>query len=236
MEPVKLSYARARRRRWPWVVVGAVCLACAMLAGYRLWLRPNWPQIQAWYAMRQCLNYTAPASEAAGQPLCWTRFKDMGSPSTDSVPFLHERRMSDGSRRLVVITAYHYADDRRPRPDEFDPLHRKTQEELEYEKNPDKRPAHYLDFEFYALRTDHPEFHNFDGWLGNPPGRWAMGLAYRFKLCNGQPDPNDRSHFTIVYELDADRGTIDGWLMDDGTVQLKVRDGPALEWVESNGA
>jgi hypothetical protein len=43
----------------------------------------------------------------------------------------------------------------------------------------------------------------------------------------GQPDPKDESHFTIQYRLNDQSGTIDGWLADDGSVQMKVRDGPA---------
>lgn len=39
-------------------------------------------------------------------------------------------------------------------------------------------------------------------------------------------DPNDESHLTIIYETVRGDGTIDGWLMDDGSVKLEVRDGP----------
>jgi hypothetical protein len=42
----------------------------------------------------------------------------------------------------------------------------------------------------------------------------------------GQLDPRDASHFTIGYEHDGKPGTIDGWLMNDDTVKLEVRDGP----------
>ena len=46
------------------------------------------------------------------------------------------------------------------------------------------------------------------------------------KLYAGQPDPNDRTHFTIRYEAAGQEGIIDGWLKDDDTVRLVVRDGP----------
>ena len=42
----------------------------------------------------------------------------------------------------------------------------------------------------------------------------------------GQPDANDESHFTIDYQTPAGRGTIDGWLRADDSVNLVVRDGP----------
>jgi|SRR5665213_1486960 len=44
----------------------------------------------------------------------------------------------------------------------------------------------------------------------------------------GQPDPVDSTHFTIGYEEDGKKGTIDGWLQDDDTVKMQVRDGPAM--------
>ena len=43
----------------------------------------------------------------------------------------------------------------------------------------------------------------------------------------GQPDPIDLSHFTIKYEIDNIPGTIDGWLQNDDTDKLQIRDGPA---------
>lgn len=40
----------------------------------------------------------------------------------------------------------------------------------------------------------------------------------------GTPDPSDPSHFTIDYELDGQRHTLDGWLRDDDTVVIESRD------------
>ena len=47
-------------------------------------------------------------------------------------------------------------------------------------------------------------------------------------LYAGQPDPNDKSHFTLAYTLNGKPGTIDGWLNDDDTVKLEVRAGSRL--------
>lgn len=79
-------------------------------------------------------------------------------------------------------------------------------------------------------------------WTWGPDGRREFRAGFR--LFAGQPDDNDRSHFTIGYEFrrfaidDQERfsdesppwvrGTIDGWLRDNDTVELKVRDGPLL--------
>jgi hypothetical protein len=49
------------------------------------------------------------------------------------------------------------------------------------------------------------------------------------RLFWGQVDPDHADHFTIGYLLNDQPGTIDGWLKDDGQVDLRVRDGPATK-------
>jgi len=46
------------------------------------------------------------------------------------------------------------------------------------------------------------------------------------RLYAGQPDPADPSHFTIGYDMNGKPGTIDGWLENDRSVEIQVRDGP----------
>lgn len=50
------------------------------------------------------------------------------------------------------------------------------------------------------------------------------------RLFAGQPDPDDLTHFTIGYEYDGRRGTIDGYLQDAGRdgeeIRFVVRDVP----------
>ena len=46
----------------------------------------------------------------------------------------------------------------------------------------------------------------------------------RLKWYAGHVDPNDTSHLTIDYELNGNSFTVDGWLRDDDTVALKIRD------------
>ncbi len=47
------------------------------------------------------------------------------------------------------------------------------------------------------------------------------------RLFAGQRDPSDPAHFTLAYELEGQKGTIDGWLQNDKHVNLQIRDGPA---------
>jgi hypothetical protein len=69
----------------------------------------------------------------------------------------------------------------------------------------------------------------------DPPDAGRILIAHdldattrHLRIFAGQPDGDDGSHFTIVYESQGQRGTIDGWLRDDDTVRMKVRDGPAV--------
>jgi hypothetical protein len=55
----------------------------------------------------------------------------------------------------------------------------------------------------------------------------SMALRHGpIRLHGGTVDPGDDSHFTIAYDTVRGDGTIDGWLMNDGSVKLEVRDGP----------
>jgi hypothetical protein len=49
----------------------------------------------------------------------------------------------------------------------------------------------------------------------------------RLKVFAGQSDLFDESHFTIGYAVDDEAGIIDGWLQDNDTVKLTVRNTPA---------
>jgi hypothetical protein len=51
-----------------------------------------------------------------------------------------------------------------------------------------------------------------------PPGK-----SLRFYA--GQADPKDPSHFTIDYDFDGQRGTIDGWLTDDDFLRIRPQAG-----------
>jgi len=61
----------------------------------------------------------------------------------------------------------------------------------------------------------------------------SLGMPFEqndsLRIYAGQPDPADHSHFTIGYEMNSRSGIIDGWLQDDDSVKLKVRDGPATQ-------
>jgi hypothetical protein len=121
--------------------------------------------------------------------------------------FLHERRTAGGARRLVVL--------------------RRTP--------PGWRQSWDIPLSFTATLID-------------PAGAWGRPVATTalmadavpaafgdgtpggpsLRLYAGRADPEDESHFTIDYESDGTKGTLDGWLRDrpgDGS----TAPGPILE-------
>jgi hypothetical protein len=51
----------------------------------------------------------------------------------------------------------------------------------------------------------------------------AAGKSLRFYA--GQADPKDPSHFTVDYDFDGQRGTIEGWLTDDDFLRIRPQGG-----------
>ena len=60
-------------------------------------------------------------------------------------------------------------------------------------------------------------------------GVMLLPHAGHLQMFFGQPDSADAAHFTIKYDIDNIPGTIDGWLQNDDTVKLQIRDGPAMQ-------
>jgi hypothetical protein len=72
------------------------------------------------------------------------------------------------------------------------------------------------------------DWHALPQWDGNgtffKPG---FEKARRLRVFAATADPADPAHFTLDYEMDGQRGTIDGTFQDDGDVTFKIRSGPA---------
>ncbi|MBC8105599.1 MAG: hypothetical protein H7Z14_03335 [Anaerolineae bacterium] len=54
---------------------------------------------------------------------------------------------------------------------------------------------------------------------------WVMGHP-TMRIVRSAIDARDSSHFTIDYELNGEKGIIDGWLLSESSATLEVRDGP----------
>jgi hypothetical protein len=56
---------------------------------------------------------------------------------------------------------------------------------------------------------------------------WAPASGQHMRIFAGQADPADPSRFTIDYQASDGRGTIEGRLRSDDTVEMKIASGPA---------
>jgi hypothetical protein len=100
----------------------------------------------------------------------------------------------------------------------------------------------YLGYHYDSLHAGRYAVIHPYGWDGEPPASRTQQTsavsdrtidlferyfpththARDFRFYAGQPDPKDRSHFTVEYEWAGRRGWIHGWLRDDATVTFKV--------------
>jgi hypothetical protein len=84
------------------------------------------------------------------------------------------------------------------------------------------------------LGRDRPSGHAI--WTLGPGGSddWQHGQVQfetksLYTFFPGQPDPADGSHFTIDFERDGVRATIDGWLRENDRIELIPREGAAVD-------
>jgi hypothetical protein len=143
------------------------------------------------------------------QPSQWSNAARSATPSLrvhGATVFMHERTAADGHSRLVVlqyspttlVPAFSPYTDLKITLLEASRLHG-TLAEIEPDAEP---PRKLLAHDLNASTRD-------------------------LRIFAGQADGDDRSHFTIEYELNGQRGTLDGWLENDDTINIKLRSGPA---------
>jgi hypothetical protein len=186
-------------------------------------------QTQVLWWQHQCLQYTAPANQivyddgptlsqrltepgvtksiikpistpAAVRPVkCWDQLHKLvdrwASSAPSAVLYLHRGQTRSGAERVIAVT-----------------LKFREPEGLWFQCW-DLPPATLV------KEIKHPHTNDYVFSIPRDEGMKPL------QLYAGQPDPNDPSHFTILYNLGGQQGTIDGFL--DGSVTLKVRDGPA---------
>ncbi len=230
--PVQIEYApplpwhrTALARRILCYIVAAIVLVTGYI--YWPWIKQLGPRI---YWERKCLNYRAPSGTISysNDPADIAMLKSVSGyetnlPAWSSGPyvvapndtfqrlcggqpgyqfaarpaiFLHGRRTPSGVQRLVAVQVSAMAT-----PDQFNRL-------------------------FLFPYVHHTVFGR-SSPSGKNSGQLEMFLAPtdRVRLYDGQPDPTDETHFTIDYDLNGQRGTVDGKLANDGTATLTPRTG-----------
>jgi hypothetical protein len=118
--------------------------------------------------------------------------------------FMHRRLTRNGSARLVVVQASPgVAND--------------------YAKAPSLRAATYIpaawsDAVNSPRSDDQRDTHGYFSF--------HMSRAERLRIFAGQPDPHDPSRFTIDYELNGERGQVEGFFNKLGELKLRLVCGP----------
>lgn len=212
-----ISPSRRRRRMVRRGVLAVLLLAAAGCAWW--WHEPLLAHGQLLYWQHKCQTHTfapdAVVASSAGPggetvapvPAHWAAYeatfangRSWKSLLTETFVFLHRRRSPAGHERIVAVRCV----------------------------------PHYL-----TSASVIQAFHPFTvtpaaAWpLGGRPtlreGRFDGGYPVdgAVRVFGGQPDSADPSHFTIAYTVNDRPGVIDGWLRDDGTVDLQVREGSA---------
>lgn len=232
--PPQLPYQSpppAVRRRPGWWALATLLLAAgvAVLAGVAFGPRA-WRDARAAYWKRQCGRYAAAADyvvydedpargaallQAGGTPLRYNRARAAAGP-----PDPPASRPPDCWRTMATINNAGIGADA---PVVF--LHDRA--------SPDGE-RWLLAVSFEGWRG--PRYWQFTSGVYGRDGTtmWQGGVAIHkrpagsLRMFAGQPDPADASHFTIGYELNGQPGTVDGWVVNGGRVNLRVRDGPAL--------
>jgi hypothetical protein len=224
-----LSYApaRGRHRRWVKRIVVGLLLMTLGLAAFH-WRAEPWRRARMLYYQRQCEAYSPPADEVVFDndparsaalrakpgyvtqknidprpvfrtpPGCWNGYADATRVG------VHEQ---GGGTKAFLHERRTPRGERRLVVVEFFPFSWTPVVAQAIETSPLAGRAEVRGYLHSELFLD-PQ---------SPPRS--------LRIFAGQPDPADASRFTIVYEWDGRRGTIDGRLNDDDTIVLTDRDG-----------
>jgi hypothetical protein len=214
--PLPPWYRRPRARR---ITLGVFVGAILLLGVY------YWPLIRAQgtrlYWEHRCLNHQAAAGTisysndpqdipslsgggVASRPAWGTgpyairqipELEKLFKRSLEPALFLHGRKAPSGPQRLVIVQMGRLPND---------PYNR-----------------------IFLSLTNHQPLWTSGTIPATPSGGLEMCLKSTdvVRLYHGQPDPNDGSAFTIDYDLNGTRGTIDGKLTSSGTITLTPRSG-----------
>ena len=209
--------SRRRRRMIRRTVLAVLLLAAAGCLWW--WHEPLLAHGRVLYWQRKCQTHTfaegavvassaGPAGETAMPiPAHWTAYEATfanggrwTSRMTETFVFLHRRRSPAGRDRVVAVRCW--------------PLYLTSASVVQAMDPLVVEPAAAWPLTSRPIRRQ---------------GRFSGGYPVDgvVKVFGGQPDPADPSHFTIAYTVNDRPGVLDGWLRDDDTVDLAVREGSA---------
>jgi hypothetical protein len=206
------------------VAYRAAIAIAIVIAGTLAWLW--WPQVRASYYERQCRAYTTPADQVMyAEDAAQTAARYPQQPSRRYVPLSNRQPIASKAvippcwRDFLMVkgtscngNAILFLHERRS------PAGNRALVAVEFNGWGALRAWQFC---YHIYRTNGSTF-------GYCPIDLRHDIAPgSLKLFAGQPDQADSSHFTIGYAIGALPGVLDGWLQDDKSIRLQVRDGPA---------
>ncbi|MDQ3441798.1 MAG: hypothetical protein M3478_15760 [Planctomycetota bacterium] len=221
--PAPPLHRRPRLRRW------ALFAGFTLLLVVALWLVPRtYRHVQLLRWQSHCLAYAATASEVVYDNDPAEAKRLLALPRT----YLKDPRDGAAYRVPIEWIQFYLAAGFGPQSTGTLFLHQRT--------SPSGRPVLLaLDLNFNPLSADRVmsmgERVIVPGALLRPPRQVAsrqrgdgtqirIGQGSRVRVFAGQPDANNPSHFTIDYEMDGARHKLDGWLEDDQSVRIELRE------------
>ena len=222
-----------------YLVLATVAVSLGLLA-WR-WRGPSrWELARDFYLERRCMNYSPRPEQVVfsyqagksrqldgvtytGYPACWIKLGTAnnlarilpappGHPLLQKLPtiplstlFLHRMKSRAGADYLVEVILI-------------------------------GTPRGHESLDFLAAETYHPgtlfkgmsRTYGCSGALLRQSKHQSVREAKTITIYAGQLDPADSSHFTVRYTMDGGPGTVEGFLRDDGSLEISVRDGPML--------
>lgn len=216
--------ARPRRRLRLWHVVALLILVAAGASLW--WWPPAWRRGQLLYWQQQCNTYSPPPEQVVYAydwptgpvapvpgflpvPEPWRRYYELVSPpgfKSRATLFLHRRVSPGGAERLVAV-------------DLIDVV------VLGRLNGGPEATALWLSARSFKPARPHAAPVE---WVGTVSLVINSRHGGGFQFYAGQSDRDDPSHFTIAYRTaGGETGAVDGWLRDDGSVVLELREPPA---------
>jgi hypothetical protein len=217
----KLDYGRSAPilRRQSTLKLATLFSGLVTLVVVIMWLPASIRYVQREYWGHQCLNYIPNDGEVCHEshltseeelwvdqarvPDCWTKFYSSVSPygfRSNGTVFLHERRSRSGHERLVAIDV------------------------VVSDPHAMSRGFYFRAkiFDCSSITQGARQMKDMDLATGSSVESYTP--YHDLRVYSVKADSMDHSHFTICLELDGKTKYEEGWLDDDDTIELVLRD------------
>ena len=218
MERLDYGHSAPILRRRFTLQIATLFSTLIMLVVVVLWMPRSIRYLQGEYWGHQCLNYAATGDvcheshlmpdgnvwiDQARVPDCWTKFYACIFPygfRSNGTVFLHKRNLRGGHERLVAIDV------------------------VVSDPSATSRGFYFRAkvFDCSSITQGARQVKDMDLATGSSVESYTP--YHELRVFSVKADSMDHSHFTITMDLDGARRYEEGWLDDDDTIELVLRD------------